>query len=189
MENRQILFKKTRGQFIQVLFFWLLLLAALAWMAGLFIPKKVVVQSGAEEIGYQQQEKVFWSDNIALSNGKAQTDERAFEGTHSIKLMPENAFGFGFRVHRLKGNERITLSVWRLAEEGNKDDGVIAAEITGKFWEGCKEAVEWKDGWERLKCTIDPPFSGLHHDMKIYCWNSGKKPIYFDNLEVIIERE
>ena len=182
-------FQQTLTQFGKTMFYWLVALGVLAYFAGLFHSNSQTIQSDAEQIGQHQTVAGFWSGKTFISGGHRISQDYAFSGSNSVKLTKEKAFGFGFDIPSLKGTEAITISVWRYAGSQSPEPGVIVGNIKGKYWEDCTTVVEHKEGWERLECTLDPPFSCKGKDLSIYCWNRGNYPIYFDDLKVIVEEK
>lgn len=186
MEEQSKLFKRKWAEFGRAILFWIVILAGTAYLFGFFQASKVVVKTDMEETIFAKGLPVFRTDHYDISGGQYLTDEEAFSGKSSVLLTPENAFGPGFTIERLKGNEWIEVQIWRKAKKGKSSDGQIVAQVLGGLWKACSEVVEEKDGWEKISCTVDPPFSNKGKALKIYCWNSGNSAIYFDDLEVKI---
>ena len=186
--DQQKAFQRTLRQFARTLLFWLVLIVFMAWTLGLFSPSKRVVGCDAEKTSQHLRKKVFRSGKTIITGGHLQSNEYAFQGQHSVKLTRDQPFGLQFVIPALKGNERITISVWRFAPDQEASPGVIVGNVKGQYWDDCSKIVEQKDGWERLECTLDPPFSCRGKDLDIYCWNRGPYPVYFDEMRVIIDR-
>ncbi|MEN0005538.1 MAG: hypothetical protein AAF798_15415, partial [Bacteroidota bacterium] len=142
---------------LRALLFWALLVGASSWYFGLLGPARTSVATDAETIGTHQRQATFWSADTPISGAQWQSDALARSGAWSMAL-PKQAFGFEFEIPNLRGDEQLELSVWRKALEGTSSEGMLVAEIQGKFWEGCKTVAEKDEqGWERIACTITPP--------------------------------
>jgi hypothetical protein len=185
-EKRRL--KSITRSFVQVLLFWGVLLLLGAWSMGLLDARQQRMQTGAEEIGYHKRAEVFWSGTTAISGGQWQDATYAFDGQYSMAL-PRQAFGFELELPYVHGDERLTLSVWRFVPEGSAGEGMLVAEIPGQLWEGCKTAVEKRDdGWEKVICEIALSAAHRNRTLKMYCWNASQQTIYFDNLQVDVQR-
>ncbi|MCI5080224.1 MAG: hypothetical protein MRY78_00955 [Saprospiraceae bacterium] len=180
--------KKTWAQFGRALLLWVALLLLAAWNFGFLDSNETVISTSAEEIGYYQGTPVFWSNKHAITGANFRTEEYAKSGQYSVKLTPKNPYGLGYDIPMLRGNESIVVSVWRFAPDKQQANGKLVSQVFDSFWNGCEEVVETVDGWQKIQCTIDPPFSSKGKPLKIYCWNAGQSPVYFDDLNIKILR-
>jgi hypothetical protein len=188
MEANREAYLQTLRQFGQSMLFWIALVIFLAYLLGIFSPSKTTIFCDAETVGQFQKQTVFLDRKHVITGGHLQSRAYALSGQHSIRLSPEDEFGFKYVVPKLKGNERIQVSVWRYAHEKKATPGVIIGNVKGIFWKDCEKVVETQNGWEKIECTLDPTFSCRGKDLEIYCWNRGDYPIYFDDMQVKIER-
>ncbi|MCO6477122.1 MAG: hypothetical protein J5I94_10905 [Phaeodactylibacter sp.] len=182
-------FRRVAREFALAMAFWLaLLLFGAAWL-GLLQPRRLSFWCGAEEVVLHHTEPVFKGRGGLFSGASRQTAGVAFEGSHSLAVLPDNPYGFELKIPGLTGTELLELEVWRLVEEGDPASGHIVAEVPGLMWQSCNEAVEIRDnGWQRLYCTVEAPANSRNKQLKVYCWNAGGRPVYFDNMRVVLRR-
>ena len=182
-------FGRVAHEFAFTMAFWLaLLLFGAAWL-GLLQPRQLSFQCGAEQVVQHQAEPYFKGKGGVFTGARRQTDQVAFEGSHSLVIFPDNPFGFELNVPNLKGIEQLELEVWRFVEKGDPGSGHIVAEVPGLMWKSCNEAVETNDkGWQRIYCTLEVPANSRNKQLKVYCWNGGQYPVYFDNMRVEVKR-
>lgn len=182
-------FRSVAREFALALAFWAaLLLFGAAWL-GLLQPRRLSFQCGAEEVVQYQAEPYFKGKGGVFTGALRQSQKVAFEGNHSLVIYPDNSFGFEFKVPGLTGTEQLELEVWRFTENHAPDIGHIVAEVPGLMWEPCGEIAETRDnGWQRIFCTLEVPAESQGKELKVYCWNGGKQPVYFDNMRVEVRR-
>ncbi len=186
--QRQLFFKTLR-EFSYVFLFTLILLGLAYVVFGIPTRKTETFRCGAEYKRMYQGLQSYYNKGTYFSGGSAQSDKFAFSGTHSIKLTKENPFGFGFNLPYLKGNENITISVWRFSDGKDSRKGIVVASSDG-MWKAVEDVVEKSEhGWEKVQLNFIPPAASKNRTLKIYCWNNGHEPIYFDELEIEIKRE
>ncbi|MEM6964847.1 MAG: hypothetical protein AAF573_08790 [Bacteroidota bacterium] len=171
------------------LFVGLTILAGL-WQLGILEKSNDHLACNAEQTVRQDKADFFYQDGNYFSTGNRQSSDVAFEGKYSLKLDGEVPFGFDMDYEYLRGDENVVAWVWRFAEGDWKSNGRIIAVIDGKLWKASDEVVETKDnGWEKIQFTFDVPNFSQNEILNIYCWNSGRKPIYFDDLHIVLQRK
>ena len=130
---------------------------------------------------------MYLNNGNYISGGALQSRDFAQNGKHSLRLDAEDPYGFNYSVP-FKGNEDITVSVWRFANNMNTEPGILVASGPCGFWKAGKEIVETLDnGWEKIQFTFSPPKKCKGKELSIYCWNSSQHPIYFDDLDIEIK--
>ena len=182
-------FRNVSREFLLTMAFWLALLLFGAAGLGLLQPRQASFRCGAEEVVQYQAEPFFKGKGALFSGAPRQTDKFSFEGNYSLAVFPDNPYGFELKVPNLTGTEQLELEVWRYVENGGPASGHIVAEVPGLMWQSCNEAVEVRDnGWQRLFCTLEVPANSRNRELKVYCWNSGPDPVFFDNIRVNVKR-
>lgn len=172
-----------------VLFFMLLVCTAAYFLLGLNQSKSEQFACNAETVRKNKGLKSFYQNGTYFTGGKMQTDKFALYGEHSMELTKDDAFGFEFEWPYLRGNETFTVSVWRFSNGKDSRRGIIVASAKG-MWKSGEEVVEKSDsGWEKIQFEFTPPPESKNQTLKIYCWNNGHEPIYFDDLSIQIQRE
>lgn len=160
------------------------------WLMGIVGNTKHHFACNAEQVAKKDRIDFFYQDGNYFSNGGLQSQDFAFEGKSSLKLSGENAFGFAMDYEYLVGNEEVTTWVWRYAEGDWKSDGRIVISIDGKLWKAATEVLETREsGWEKIQISFPIPNNCKNEILHIYCWNPGKRPIYFDDFHVVVEEK
>jgi hypothetical protein len=182
------LFDQTLKEFVQVVLFVLLICGLLFYFLELKSKNTQVYQCKAEEVKLHLGSKSFYQDGVYFSGGGMQSNAFSKSGEFSLELTKEDAYGFEFKYPYLRGNERFRVSVWRFSNGKDSRMGILVAS-TANFWKAGEEVVEKSEaGWEKIQFTFDPPANLINQTLQLYCWNQGHEPIYFDDLEISIER-
>ncbi len=83
----------------------------------------------------------------------------------------------------------LTASVWRFSNGKDSRNGIMVASAKG-MWKAGEDVIEKaENGWEKIHFKFRPPPECKNRRLEVYCWNKGYEPIYFDNLEIEIQRE
>jgi len=182
-------FMSTLKELIYVLLF-LSLVCGLVFLLSGFQERKVQrLECNAEEVRKNKNLKAYYQKGNYFAGGSMQTDKFAYAGTYSMELTKEDAFGFQYEIPYLKGNENITASVWRFSNGKDSRKGILVASAEG-MWKAGEEVVEKSEnGWEKIQFNFSPPPKTKNKTLKIYCWNNGYEPIYFDDLLIEIKLE
>lgn len=179
-------FHQILKEFVIVLFFTGLVCLLAFLFFGFHQQGSQRFQCDAEEVRKYQSLQAFFCKGHYFPGGAMQTDRFAHSGIYSMELNKENPYGFQYEIPYLKGNESITVSVWRFSNGKDSGNGIIVAATEG-MWKAGEEVVEKSDGgWEKIQLNFSPPKKSTNHTLKIYCWNKSYEPIYFDDFEVEI---
>jgi len=117
-----------------------------------------------------------------VSGVQFRSNAKARSGEYAVKLTPENQYGAGFRM-RTSPQEVYTLSVWRYpaVSEGRL---VFSGKSENDFYRAFRKVAETdENGWGRIEAEITIPH-GLAQPFKIYLWNPGSEPVYFDDITI-----
>lgn len=186
---QRMAFTKTLKEFIRVLLFLGFVLGSGYLLLGLQDRQVLRLKCNAETLGKHLGLSAFIQNGNAFSSGKMQSDEFAFSGKYSMRLDNADPFGFQYDLPYLKGNEKITASVWRFADGKNATTGILVASSKG-FWKAGEEVIEKSEnGWEKISFSFVLPPESKNYPLKIYCWNNGNAPVWFDDLEIEIRYE
>ncbi len=187
--EREAAFRRTRREFGRTLLFWGLLGALAAWWLGLFEPQKETLLCDAETTGLYRADTALRADGKWFDIGGERSTACALSGKHSIRLTPEKPYGFSYRL-RVRGYERFRVRVWRKAPRGRRaEPGVLVASVGHIFWKSGRRVIERRDdGWEHLEFEFELPFRAKDKTLQIFCWNSATYPLWFDDLEINIDR-
>jgi hypothetical protein len=128
----------------------------------------------------------FFSTNQRYLIGRAflATDEMSRSGNYAIKLSTEHQYGSDFQL-RARHNEIYKLSVWRFPAE-SEGRIVFSASKESDFYRAFRTVTEVDNaGWGKVEAEISIP-SNIQGYLKIYLYNPGTEPVFFDDL--MIER-
>lgn len=160
------------------------------WMMGVTGHTQTHLICNAEDVKQKNKENYFYQNGSYFKSGQAQSTDFVFEGKYSLKLDSETPFGFGYDFEYLAGNEEVTSYVWRYATGDWKNEGKIVASIDGKLWKATENILETNEaGWEKIQFTFQVPQNTKNETLHLYCWNTGKNPIYFDDFHIIINQK
>lgn len=185
--DRRLAFRRTLREFLQVLLFLGVGIAAIAlYIDGLGVEGRYACN--AEETTLRYGDSVFVSGRHYFTGARLQSRERARSGQYSLLLQRPMEYGFQFPRPRLRGDERIVATVWRYRENKEAVRGAIVCSVGNIVWQAGSEAQETDAaGWERLTVELTLDCRSENKTLDIFCWNPTKDPIYFDDLELIIK--
>lgn len=182
-------FFQTLKEFAYVLLFLVLVCVLGFMLLGFHTQKTQGLNCNAEEVRFFKKQQAFYQKGTYFSGGTMQSDDFAYAGKYSMKLTKEDAYGFQYEIPYLKGNEHITIAVWRFSNGKDSRNGIIVAAADG-MWKAGEEVVEKSEhGWEKIQLHFSPPPASKNRTLRIYCWNQGYEPIYFDELSIDIKLE
>lgn len=187
--NKQ--FKTLKIEFIQSISFWLCILLAFFFLFGLHRAPKEIVKCSMEEIKMWKAKDYFFEKGEYFGIGGEQSSQRAKSGNFSLFLKETISYGLAYAIPVLEGNEKIKVSVWQYCKNTKGCSGRIVAEVKGGvFWKSGNQKVEKdENGWERIQFEIEPPSTTKSKQLDLYVWNSGKTPIWFDDLKIEVIKE
>lgn len=188
--DRKQKFLEVRNEFLRSSLLLTLLALFGAWIASDYAEKNFKWGSDAEQIIQHQGEAHFEGKGIVFTGPPVISTEFAHSGASSIRLIsPEHPYAFGTNIPGLTGTETVTISVWRYNKQPGGRSGALVAEVTGILREVAGDALEREEsGWEKLelKFTLDCRNKGK--TLRIYCWNPNPDEVYFDDIEVEMNR-
>ncbi len=183
-------FTKVSNEFGIAFFFWFILIITSVFLFGIHLPQKEKITCNMETIKKWKAKDHFYENGKYFDLGGAQSKKYFKSGAYSFELGKGIPFGLNYTIPRLEGNEKIKASIWRFSEKKtNKSNRIVAEVKGGLFWKSGNEIVEKsKDGWEKIQFTFEPPSRIKSKKLDIYVWNEGDDSVWFDDLEIIIER-
>lgn len=122
-----------------------------------------------------------------ISRVQFRTNEMARSGEYSVRLTPEHQYGADFRM-RARPQDVYVLSVWRYpaVSEGRL---VFSAEKENDFYRAFRTVTEKdENGWGKIEAEITIPH-GIAQPFKIYLWNPGSEPVYFDDITITKQKK
>ena len=187
-DQNRLAFFNTLKEFGSVLGFLLLLLLSLYYWTGLSAASTRTLRCDAEQVTSHLGLLAYSSDGAYFSGGQEQSSDFAYSGQHSLQLTKTSAFGFEYTHPYTHPYEEFTVSVWRYGNGKDASKGILVASAKG-MWKAGEEVVEKaENGWEKILVVFTPPPVTYNHPLKIYCWNNGYEPMYFDDLQIEIRQ-
>lgn len=144
--------------------------------------ERFVVQCDAENVIGNNFTDV--SGAYKLSNGLAQSDVEAYNGSYSLKLTENNPFGMAIVLNDMAIGDKVNITVWR---KGGGNGHICASKVkSSDFYQSTNKILSSEKSWEKLNLAFTIPNDYSETELKIYLWNAGKEPIYFDDLIIDI---
>jgi uncharacterized membrane protein len=108
---------------------------------------------------------------------------RSRSGSHSLLVSPERRFNTAFCPKDINKMKYLSVSVWSLC---TAEQAHVVASIGKNFYLESHAAEEVDPaGWKRLSLNFWIPRHLNRKRLRIYLWNSGTQPAYFDDLQLI----
>jgi hypothetical protein len=114
------------------------------------------------------------------------TTEKAFSGQQSIRLNPENQFGFNFKVPEVFAKRVFRVSVKRYSEYDNGYLIVQAANSQLLYHNRGYGKRMGDSGWVELTIEVTIPETMHAQPLHVYCYNPYENDVFFD--DILIER-
>jgi len=110
--------------------------------------------------------------------------EKPRSGHYSFAMPVTESFAMDFELKNIKPGQVYELSIWRFGDNENASL-VVTANNPEMFYAASKGFLE-KDanGWKKINLSIKVPDDFADNRFKVYLWNHGAKPAWFDDLEV-----
>ncbi|WP_346862193.1 DUF2079 domain-containing protein [uncultured Draconibacterium sp.] len=127
---------------------------------------------------------------ILFSNGEKaeKTDllstEQARSLTHSIKLSTEARYGSKITLPDITQYDYLEINVWGLCEELNQIHLVSDCGKNYHFHCSVNNSID-SSGWKKFTLSYWVPKNAVTTECSMFIWNSGKTPVYIDDLEII----
>ncbi|MES2628250.1 MAG: hypothetical protein V4616_04705 [Bacteroidota bacterium] len=128
-------------------------------------------------------DKTLFVDTLGNSiKAEFASTDKAFSGSTSIKVGEEHPFGMECRP-AAKAMDQLLIKVKRF---GDKQATIVITD-DGSFYRNITEGTKVGD-WDELVLETVLPVNMNPSNLKIYVWNPGKTPAYFDDLSVVVSR-
>ncbi len=135
-----------------------------------------------EQVNIDKKYAIINNDTVAGLNLTAPTTEKAFSGSHSIKLTKNKNYAFTHIIKKANKGDKIEVSVWMHGELGT----IVINEFTkGGFYHKCSTGYnETNDGWRMLKTEFFVPENITDTELRIYTLFSSSDSSYFDDFKI-----
>ena len=142
------------------------------------------------------QKIIFCGGEIADSNGNQAAfcngfsyigipdTKNAFSGKASIKAEPGNPYAYTVESFVAQVGDSVSVSVWPSARSGAAKIVMSSVEPEGFYYTSVDDTITKNTGWQLLQLNhkINQDEAGM--PLKIYVWNKGKDPAWFDNFRM-----
>ncbi|MEA1874109.1 MAG: glycosyltransferase family 39 protein [Bacteroidota bacterium] len=131
-----------------------------------------------------QNQKFLCADSLTvIGNVVMQSDEHVFDGDFSCRTDKNKPYGFAWELPEgAKQGEMFEVSVWRY---GGDAEIIASADDASYFYLNNAERVETKGAWEKLVLSFAITEKMHSRHLKIYLYNSGNNPVWFDNYRIV----
>ena len=124
-------------------------------------------------------------DDDRFCKNSGLTKEKPRTGSYSFALPSLDTYAMEYELRNVKPGQIYIISIWRY---GGSDQAsvVVSSKQAGQFYAKSKGFTETdKNGWGKLFLTIKVPEKFTEDRLKVYLWNHGNSPAWFDDLEII----
>jgi hypothetical protein len=129
--------------------------------------------------------KFIASNNELIDMGGQLSDERLRTGKHSLKLSGEDHYGMNYQLNNIKMGDIIIVSAWRNSQ-GNTGK-IVVSDNNNFFYYANKVIAHDTNGWEKISLIL--PVTSNYKKLRLYLWNNGTLPIYFDDMKVTVSSQ
>lgn len=133
-----------------------------------------------------EDKNLFLSENnkIVFEGGMLQSNKESLSGDFSIKLDSLYQYGLLSKFANVLAGERFIVKVWRKGSD-NKAGIVITTDTGNNFYNFSNHEIERNNkDWTLIQSEIVVPENCNGLKFGIFLWNTGKKPVWFDDLEI-----
>jgi len=128
--------------------------------------------------------KYFINGDYRFENNGIQNAEVARTGKFSVKLPYKDSFGMAMVIDSAQAGQRYRFSAWRNEGDGTAFLVASAANDKSFYAQTADYLTTDENGWKKvtLDFTIPQEFTG--GSLKLYLWNNGDSPVWFDDLSI-----
>lgn len=126
--------------------------------------------------------QALFNNNTKAENTALISDEKSFSGKNSVKLMPENPYSNSYTFNDIDRINYFRISAWSYCTDKKSH---IVATAGNEFYMVSNEEATDSLGWRKISLSFWLPQKLNAETFKIYLWNSGQEPVYFDDLQII----
>lgn len=134
-----------------------------------------------ETIDFTNYQALF-NNNSKAENTAHVTDEKPFSGKNSLKLRPEIPYSNSYTFNDLSKISYLQISAW--SYNADKKAHIVATS-GNEFYMVSNDEETDSLGWGKISLSFWLPEKLNAETFKIYLWNSGQEPVYFDDLQIV----
>lgn len=134
---------------------------------------------GAESV--ESQDALFTGTIDFISTGNISSN-KALDGSNSVLTSADSPFAFTFTDNKVLPGVVYNISVYAYGDPEKANIVVAANNLDDLYAFADKKTINVKNGWHliNLKLIIKKQIPG--EQVRIYCYNTGKEDIYFDDF-------
>ncbi len=144
--------------------------------------KQFEINCNAELLSEDKKFLLTDNDTVKFDNPNIQTDKESRSGDYSIKLSPDNQFGFSYKFNNVKKGDKFVVTVWRTGKEGK----IIIQEDAenGLYLKSSKIISKDDNNRYQLESVFFAPKDFTDTGLKIYIWYNAEDSAYFDDYKI-----
>ena len=117
--------------------------------------------------------------NAELSTGNARSGKNAFS------LPFKDSYAMDYEILNPAPGRKYQISIWRYGV-GESAYLVVSSANADLLYETSKGAEEKDEkGWSKISVTFRVPAGYSENKLKVYLWNTGESPAWFDDFEIV----
>ncbi|MCH2022978.1 MAG: right-handed parallel beta-helix repeat-containing protein [Saprospiraceae bacterium] len=125
----------------------------------------------------------FHFEGFFTSGIESQSNEEAFEGKYSIKLLSSGQkSGFNYLIKDVYPGDRIEAEVWSYSTNDNFGSLIISGADKKTHYVKNNGFDSSLRNWKKLTVTYNVMDSIEDNTLNIFCFNELNTPVFFDNL-------
>ena len=112
------------------------------------------------------------------------TTEKPHSGKYSFSLPGKDTYAMNYELKDILPEEQFEVSVWQFGGDSN---AVLVASAANSdlFYKSSNNTGEMDaKGWNKIRLTFRIPAGFKENKIKLYLWNHGEKPAWFDDFEL-----
>ena len=126
---------------------------------------------------------ILFSDQTKADTISHLTKSIFRSNSNAICLTAIDKYSHGIKINDIESIEQIEISVW---VQGSLNNAYIVLDSKTGYYQSSNTIKETEDkGWNKIILTCRLPLHQKLDNTIIYLMNTGSKPIYFDDLQII----
>jgi hypothetical protein len=141
-----------------------------------------ILENDFEEISKDKQ--WIMSEGEPFCKNISLTKEKARSGLYSFSLPKKETYAMEYILKNLVPGASYHASIWRLG--GDDDASLVVSSQNADLVYAKSKGMAEKDakGWMKVALSFKIPKDFKEDHLKIYLWNNGTKPAWFDDFEI-----
>ena len=143
-----------------------------------------IITCDAEQLSENGSVFITSMPGINAWNVDRRSDKASHSGKYSILLDKEHQYGFTVDIHPVLPCEKFRITVWT-KNNNNQAAIVIATPNSKDLYRQSKDIDPENKDWKMMSVEASLFERFPHHEISVYLWNYGGKPVYFDDLKIV----